>query len=141
MAVAKGKVKAGSSFFGLFLPFKFPLFPRRYAVYVEGTRYRVSKQCDPFVGEPIRQLAGNEVELVISGKEIFAVRGLLEKLKHIIVTCYLCPIDLVFTDDVLRNTRKIMNETLVKQEIIQADAVEVAEQWHSQAQEMVMKKG
>jgi hypothetical protein len=133
MAVAKGKVNAGSTFFGLYLPFRFPLFPRRYAVYVEGKRNRVSKQCDPFVGETIRQLAGQEVELVISKEEIFAIRGLGEKLKHFIVTCYLCPIVMVFTPRVLQETRMIMNQTLIEQKVIQKDAVDVAEEWHTQA--------
>lgn len=141
MAVAKGKVNAGSSFFGLYLPFSFPLFPRRYAVYVEGKRSRVSKQCDPFVGEPIRQLAGHEVEVVISGKEIFAIRGLAEELKHIIVTCYLCPLVMVFTPRVLQETRKIMNQTLIEQEVIQAESVDVAEKWHEMAQGMLKEKG
>ncbi|NIM15306.1 MAG: hypothetical protein GTO45_25295 [Candidatus Aminicenantes bacterium] len=79
--------------------------------------------------------------MVISGKEIFAIRGLKEELKHIIVTCYLCPIIMVFTPRVLQETRKIMNQTLIEQEVIQADAVDVAEQWHTQAMEMAKKKG
>jgi hypothetical protein len=141
MAVAKGKVNAGSSFFGLYLPFRFPLFPRRYAVYVEGKRNRVSKQCDPFVGEPIKQLAGHEVEVVMSKEEIFAIRGLGEELKHIIVTCYLCPIVMVFTPRVLQETRKIMNQTLIEQKVIQADAVDQAEKWHEMAQGMLKEKG
>jgi hypothetical protein len=138
MSVAKGKVNAGSTFFGLYLPFRFPLFPRRYAVYVEGKRYRVDKQCDPFVGEPIMKLAGHEVEVVISQNEIYAIRDLEHvepELEKIILFCYLMPLGRAFPDEVIKGIQPLMNEILVKQGVILADDVKIAEQWQSQAME------
>jgi len=144
MAVAKGKVNAGSTFFGLYLPFRFPLFPRRYAVYVEGKRYRVDKQCDPFIGEPIRQLAGHEVEVITSGDEIYAIRGkdlVKPELNKIIRICYLMPLVKAFPEEVIMGIQPLMNEILVNQGVIQPDAVEMGQEWMSQGKKTAKKKG
>ncbi len=141
MAVTKGKIKAGSSFLGLFLPFKFPFLPRRYAVYVDGKVHQVSKQDDLFIGEPIRQLEGHEVEIVISMGMIIAIRGLEEIFRPKVITCYIPAVVRYLDHDFLQNTRAFMIKNLINQKIIQPQDAAIVEQWQSQAQEVGMKKG
>jgi len=144
MSITKGKIKAGSTFFGLFLPFKFPLLPGGYAVYVDGKRHQVSKQDDLFIGEGIRQLAGHEVEVVVSRGMVLAMRSIEEAFTHphpIIIVCYIPAPEWYFNRDFLQNTRLIMTQTLLKEKIIQPDDAAIVGQWQSQAQEVGMKKG
>lgn len=135
MAVSKGKIKAGSSFLGLFLPFKFPLLPRRYAVYVEGKRHLVKKHDNLFIGEGIRQLAGHNVEVLVSKGMILAIRSLKDTLPFPIgPTCYMPPDIMYFNHDFLQMIKPIMIQTLLKENVIQKEDAELAEQWQSKAQ-------
>ncbi len=133
MAVTNGSVDVGVSLFGLFIKSRFltklPFFSPRYAVAVDGRRYQVSKDCDPFVGRPLRVLAGHPVEAIISDGEIFALRAIEEQLKHIVLTCYLMPQLKVFTDDVLQNTREIMTQTLVEEGVVEQRASDEFNEW------------
>lgn len=136
MALRDGTVHVGVSLFGIFIKSRFlaklPFFSPRYAVSVERRRYRVSKDCDPFVGRPLRALAGHPVEAIISDDEVFALRAKEKELAHIILTCYLMPQIKVFTDDVLLNTRDIMTQTLVEEGVVDAQAANDFNDWVAQ---------
>lgn len=133
MAVTRGAVDVGISLFGWFIKSRFlaklPFFSPRYAVSVDRNTYRVSKDCDVFVGEPLRALAGSEVEVIVSEGEIFALRGLEQSLQHIILTCYLLPLESVFIPEVLRSSRQIMTQTLVQEGVVGEEAAGEFDQW------------
>ncbi len=133
MAVTNGRVDVGVSFFGLFIKSKLltrlPFFSPRYAVSAGNRRYQVSKDCDPFVGRPLKLLAGHPVEAIVSNGEIFALRAVEDQLKDIILTCYLMPQLQVFNDEVLLETRDIMTRTLASQGVLDQNAVEQWDAW------------
>jgi hypothetical protein len=105
---------------------------------VDGKKHTISKLWVPFVEEPLKQLAGHEVELVISRDVILAMRPIEDaRIRLPIILCYVPAIDMLLDHDFLKNTRAVMFKTLLEQNIIPVDGAAIAEveQWQLQVQE------
>ncbi len=93
--------------------------PKELVVEVEGRQHFMPKGCDPIIGPHLEKLAGKPIEVLMAKDMVLAVRSLEEdRARRIIITCYLCPPELVFREDILEKIAPIITQELVEARIL-----------------------
>lgn len=104
-----------------------------YAVQVGGMEYTVPKGCDPIIDPYLGPLAGEEVEVLLAGKEILAIRAQKELARELeippIITCYLLPPDVVFSQRIMKEVAPIITKALIESEYLEKDVAMQLEKW------------
>lgn len=104
-----------------------------YAINVEGRSHYIPKGCDPIMDPQLKVLAGHEAEVLIAGKEILAIRVQRELAKELeikpIITCYLVPLDVAFSPEILERVAPTVTKSLVKSGYLDEEIAVMLEKW------------
>jgi hypothetical protein len=109
---------------------------KRHAVEIGGERYYVPKECDPIMDPMLKAVAGKDVEVLYASNQVLAVRVSRKVAQELeikpIITCYLCPPELVFAPDIMEKIQPIITESLIESKYLDADVAEQLMAWQRQ---------
>ena len=109
---------------------------KKYAVEIKGKRYYVPKGCEA-VKPQLEAIAGKEVEVLLAGREVLAIRISKEAAARLkippIITCYLWPPDIVFAPDIMEKIQPIITESLVESKLLDADVAKQLQAWQQES--------
>lgn len=107
---------------------------RGRAVEVEGERHFMPKGCDPIIGPRLKEFAGKEVEVLMVRDVVLAIRALEPQLMRPpfrpVITCYLCPPDVVFDPQIMAKIEPLITESLLKSGYLDKKVAAQLGQWH-----------
>ncbi len=106
---------------------------KKFAVEIKGKRYYVPKGCDPIMDPHLEAIAGKDVEVLLAGREVLAIRISKKDAAELkikpIITCYLCPPEIVFAPEIMEKIQPIITESLVQSKYLDEDIAEQLQAW------------
>lgn len=107
---------------------------RKLSVQVEKERHFMPKGCDPIIGPQLEAFVGQEVEVLMAKDVVLAIRALerVEKFRWPIITCYLCPPDVVFHPEILAKVEPLITESLLESGYLDESVVKQLRGWQAE---------